>query len=163
MQHVTRNGFNYSLLCPRRFYSRATIVFIYINPFIANSPFLYPMKTSENLTVLEKGFIGNKWVNDLRCVIRRFSVHFSHDTNILNWYNLIQSFINEQLTHDLKNLTNMPNAWKTCLNIGRCEIVIQRSQDTRFRFGNLMSTSHLVLFKSARKETDVPFKLKLNG
>ena len=42
------------------------------------------MKTSENLTVLEKGFIGNKWVNDLRCVIRRFSVHFSHDTNILN-------------------------------------------------------------------------------
>ena len=39
------------------------------NPFVANAPFLYPQKTSENLTVfwcfqgLEKRCIGNKWVN----------------------------------------------------------------------------------------------------
>ena len=39
-----------------------------LNPFVPNAPFLYPLKTSENLTVflcfqgLEKGCIGNKWV-----------------------------------------------------------------------------------------------------
>ena len=40
-----------------------------INPLVPNAPFLYPLKTSENLTVfgffqgVEKGCIGNKWVN----------------------------------------------------------------------------------------------------
>ena len=40
-----------------------------INPFIKNGPFLYPLKTSENLTVfwcflgVEKGCIGKTWVN----------------------------------------------------------------------------------------------------
>ena len=40
-----------------------------INPFFPNSPFLYPLKTSENLPVFrcfqgaEKGCIGNEWVN----------------------------------------------------------------------------------------------------
>ena len=36
-----------------------------INPFVPNALFLYPLKTSENLTVfwgVEKGCIGNKWV-----------------------------------------------------------------------------------------------------
>ena len=33
----------------------------WFNPFIPNAPFLYPLKTSENLTV-EKGCLGNKWV-----------------------------------------------------------------------------------------------------
>ena len=39
-----------------------------ISPFIPNAPFLYPLKTSENLKVfwwfqgVEKGCIGNKWV-----------------------------------------------------------------------------------------------------
>ena len=39
-----------------------------INPFVPNVPFLYLLKTSENLTVfgcfqgVEKGCIGNKWV-----------------------------------------------------------------------------------------------------
>ena len=38
-----------------------------INPFVPNAPFLYPLRTSENLMVLrcfqrvEKGCIGNKW------------------------------------------------------------------------------------------------------
>ena len=38
-----------------------------INPFVHNAPFLYPLRTSENLMVLrcfqrvEKGCIGNKW------------------------------------------------------------------------------------------------------
>ena len=40
-----------------------------INIFVPNAPFLYPLKTSENRKVfwcfqgLEKGCIGNKWVN----------------------------------------------------------------------------------------------------
>ena len=38
-----------------------------VNPFVSNAPFLYPMKTSENLIVfcfqgLENGCIGNEWV-----------------------------------------------------------------------------------------------------
>ena len=35
------------------------------NPFVPNAPFLYPLKTSENLTV-GKGRIGNKWVKSLQ-------------------------------------------------------------------------------------------------
>ena len=44
-------------------------VFIpYIKPFVFNAPLLYPLKTSENLTVpdifkkIEKGSTENKWV-----------------------------------------------------------------------------------------------------
>ena len=43
--------------------------FLFINPFVPNSPFLYPLKTSENLTVFwcfkgaEKGCIREKWVH----------------------------------------------------------------------------------------------------
>ena len=41
-----------------------------INLFVPNAPFLYPMKTSENLTIfwcfqgVEKGSIRSKWVKD---------------------------------------------------------------------------------------------------
>ena len=37
-----------------------------VNPFAPNAPFLYPLKTSENhkgFQGLEKGYIGNEWVN----------------------------------------------------------------------------------------------------
>ena len=39
--------------------------------FVPNAPFLYPLKTSENLTVfwcfqgIEKGYVGNEWVNNV--------------------------------------------------------------------------------------------------
>ena len=39
-----------------------------LNPLVPNAPFLYPLKTSENVTVfwcfqgVGKGCIGNKWV-----------------------------------------------------------------------------------------------------
>ena len=42
-----------------------------INPFVPSAPFLYPLKTSENLTVfwcfqeVEKGRIGNEWVKEI--------------------------------------------------------------------------------------------------
>ena len=37
------------------------------NPFVSNAPFLYPLKTSENLMIfcfqgVKKGCIGNEWV-----------------------------------------------------------------------------------------------------
>ena len=41
------------------------------NPIVHNAPFLYPLKTSENLTVfwcfrgVEKGCIGNEWVKEI--------------------------------------------------------------------------------------------------
>ena len=45
---------------------RRKFIFLFINPFVPNAPFLYPRKTSENLKVfqrVEKGCIGNEWVN----------------------------------------------------------------------------------------------------
>ena len=52
-----------------------------VNPFAPNAPFLYLLKTSENLTVfscfqrVEKRRIGNKWVNlsVLITLVKRFS------------------------------------------------------------------------------------------
>ena len=41
-----------------------------INSFVPNSPFIYPLKTSQNLTIfwcfqeVEKGWIGNEWVKN---------------------------------------------------------------------------------------------------
>ena len=41
----------------------------FFNPFVPSAPFLYPLKTSENLKVFlcsqgaEKWCIGNEWVN----------------------------------------------------------------------------------------------------
>ena len=46
-----------------------------INPFVPNAPFLYPVKTLENLTVfwcfqgVQEGCIGNEWVNFLKVIL----------------------------------------------------------------------------------------------
>ena len=50
--------------------------------------------------------------------------------------------MNKQVNQDLKNLTNSLNANKTCLSVSKTEVVF---------------------YKSSRKLTDVPLKLKLNG
>ena len=50
--------------------------------------------------------------------------------------------MNKKVSQDLKNLTNWLNANKICLNVSKTEVV---------------------LFKSSRKLTNVPLKLKLNG
>ena len=52
-------------------------VSLYINPFVPDAPFLFPLKTSENLTVfwcfqgVEKGCTANEWVRDERIKILR--------------------------------------------------------------------------------------------
>ena len=33
------------------------------NPYVPKAPFVYPVKTSENRKGVEKGCIGNKWIN----------------------------------------------------------------------------------------------------
>ena len=82
------------------------------------------------------------YINDLNCAIRYCSVHhFADDTNLLNYNNSVKR-MNKQVNQDLKNLTNWLNANKICLNVSKTEVV---------------------LFKSSRKLTDVPLKLKLNG
>ena len=54
-----------------------------INPFIPNAPFLYPLKTPENNKVfscdqwVEKGCIGNKWVQISTC-------YYSHNPNCVD-------------------------------------------------------------------------------
>ena len=59
----------WSILDQRRLtICRMTFITI-INPFIPKTPFLYHLKTSDNLTIfwcfqgVEKGCIGNEWVN----------------------------------------------------------------------------------------------------
>ena len=63
----------------------------FLNPFVPNATFFYPLKTSENLTVfwcfqgVEKGCIGNKWVT--------VNVTFSVLTLFSPWYfNLVFAF-----------------------------------------------------------------------
>ena len=82
------------------------------------------------------------YINDLNCAIRCCWVHhFADDTNLLNYKNSVKT-MNIQVNQDLKNLTNWLNANINCLNLSKTEAV---------------------LFKSSRKLTDVPLKLKLNG
>ena len=63
-----------------------------INPFVPNASFLYPLKTSENLTVfwcfqgMKKGWIRNEWVNTIKDfneymgyqIIPKFHRNWSH-------------------------------------------------------------------------------------
>ena len=58
-------------LCPHSLALTFIVInFLFINPFAPNAPFLYSLKTLENLTVswcfqgVEKGSIGNKWVKE---------------------------------------------------------------------------------------------------
>ena len=59
---------------------------LYLNPFVPNVPFLYPLKTSNNFTVfwcfqgVEKGCNGNKWVNKQIT----FFCRFCHLANLLH-------------------------------------------------------------------------------
>ena len=46
-----------------------------LNPYVPNAPFLYPLKTSENITVscfqeVGNGYIGNKWA-----IVKTFFLH----------------------------------------------------------------------------------------
>ena len=56
------------------------------NPFVSNAPLLYPLKTSENLTLfwcfhgIEKGCIGNKWVKVKSSTIAKFLLYSVSDT-----------------------------------------------------------------------------------
>ena len=78
------------------------------------------------------------YINDLNCAIRYCSDHhFADDTNLLNYNNSVK-----RMNQGSKNVTNWLNANKICLNFIKTEVV---------------------LFKSSRKLTHVPLKLKLNG
>ena len=80
-------------------------------------------------------------INDLLFAITYCLNHqFADDTNILNYNNSVKR-MNELVNQDLKNLLNWMNISKICLNI---------------------SNTETVLFKSARKHTDVLLKLKLS-
>ena len=82
------------------------------------------------------------YANDLNHTARCYSVHhFVDDTIFLN-YNNSAKRINKKVNQDFKNLTNWLNANAICLNISKREVF---------------------LFKSSRKVTDVPLKLKFNG
>ena len=48
-----------------------------LNPFVPNAPFLYPLKTTENLN-------GNEWVNRLEMLKDAFEKVPQHSANILH-------------------------------------------------------------------------------
>ena len=56
-----------------------------LNLFVPNAPFLFPLKTSENLTVfwyfqgVEKGCIGNKWINIRHKIYQRSFSHLQNE------------------------------------------------------------------------------------
>ena len=82
------------------------------------------------------------YITDLHCSIKFCKVHhFAYDTNLINFNSSIK-VINKQVNKDLKKLSNWLNANKICLNVSKTEVV---------------------LFKSAKKQLDLKFKLKLNG
>ena len=66
------------------YYFYHNFIIVIINPFVPNAPFLYPSKTSENLTVfwcfqgVEKGCIGNEWVNVTFTIIISFYYLLCH-------------------------------------------------------------------------------------
>ena len=58
----------------------------WLNPFVPNALFFYPLKTSENLTVfwcfqgVEKGCIGNEWVEDAKImpvILTKYQINWS--------------------------------------------------------------------------------------
>ena len=63
---------------------------VIFNPFVPNGLFLYPLKTSENRKIfwcfpgVEKGFVGNKWVNTyFKVAWKRCRLKFSYSTDAL--------------------------------------------------------------------------------
>ena len=56
---------------------------IFINPFVPNIPFLYPLKISENHKVfwcfqgIQKGCIGNKWVKSCFAFLSKVYIKYS--------------------------------------------------------------------------------------
>ena len=65
--------------------------------------------------------------------------HFADDTNLLNFSHSIKK-MNKQVNYDFKNLNNLLNANKICLNADKTEVV---------------------LFKALTKQTDSELHLKL--
>ena len=73
-----------------------------LNPFVPNAPFLYLLKTLENRKVfwcfrgVEKGCIGNEWVNCNR---------FTRDV-LVDVYNLLTHIVNCPLFLEWRNLSS---------------------------------------------------------
>ena len=58
----------------------------FINPFVPNLPFLYPLKTSENRIGVEKGYTGNEWVNERAKHEKNEKVMVSSSTRQVFWF-----------------------------------------------------------------------------
>ena len=81
---------------------------MHFKPFVPNAPFLYPLKTSENLTVfqgLEKGCIGNEWVKEkIKNLFNlNFIPHSFPNLAVYVAYKAVPSLSALQVTLTLKN------------------------------------------------------------
>ena len=84
------------------------------NPFVPSAPFLYPLKTSENLTVfwcfqeVKKGFFGSKWVN-----VPLKTLLLSSYTSALHL--IIIQYINVEIWVGIVNTRILNFKWSTLL------------------------------------------------
>ena len=96
--------------------------FANFNPFVSNAPLLYPLKTSENLTVfrcfqgVEEKCIGNEWIK-MRHSSKRFSWRC-----ISNTYLLILVTFAVHLAHYLNLLFR---TFSTVMDLSYCSMVSQ--------------------------------------
>ena len=79
------------------------------NPFVSSAPFLYPLKTSENLTVfwcfqeVDKGCIGNEWIKTCWCL------SVKQETKGKNWTKLL--FLGET-----QNMVHLNDPFLVCFS-----------------------------------------------
>ena len=74
------------------------------------------------------------YINDLNCAIKHCQVsHFADDPNLLIFSHSIKK-ISKPFNYNLKNLNNLLNAKKICLNANKTEVALFKSQESKQTF-----------------------------
>ena len=94
---------------------------IIINPFVPNTTFLYPLKTSENCKVfrcflrVEKRWTGNKWVKDVKNNGKSFQVMLVIIyVNKNNIYNILKQMLSR---NEIYSIISQNSQEITCARI----------------------------------------------
>ena len=99
----------------------------FLNLFAPNAPFLYHLKTSENRKVfwwfqgVEKGCIGNKWVNNIFCkyklihLLKKLFNPVTHD--VKKWPNMFEIFYGVHTARFLKYVWSFFNIMHERVNL----------------------------------------------
>ena len=83
-----------------------------VNSFVLNAPFLYPLKTSENLQVfwcfqgLEKACIGNEWVNNTIIDAQIFVLYVAFRTETIHLFYFAKHMTGSYMKHNIISWRN---------------------------------------------------------